>query len=436
MSHNGSHVLSGMLFSIDPRFEYQLVADASAFNAAPSGSQDNVDKAISEMRANALNLDRLPVEVSGSLAIVSVSGVIYKRRSFWRSSWLDLAETFAGLTESSSIENVLLKADTPGGIVDGLAEAYDELVKLAAVKNVETQVVGTLASAGYHLACATKRITAQRMDVIGSIGTRLALFDFSKAFEDAGIRRVEINTGWAKSIGAMGLEVTDRQIAFLQDFVDQLQTDFQKAVQTGRNFSDTEYQAVSDGRWWLADNALELGLIDGIATFDETVTRLAGAKRSPLFQGANMTKDSNQSEQTSAASDAQGQATPSNTTAQDPPAATGAAGQSADQSSESDSESEQALTFSQAEAKRFREHFGQQGLEWMVQGKTFEECQQLHTQQLQAENEQLRQKVQAAESLVGDGGEAAGEASAGNFGDGGESKAARSTVLPIRMAGK
>jgi hypothetical protein len=63
---------------------------------------------------------------------------------------------------------------------------------------------------------------------------------------------------------------------------------------------------------------------------------------------------------------------------------------------ESDKPEEQAST--QNPGKKFLDAFGDQGGVWFAQGKTFEQAQQLHTEKLKAENEELKKKLSAVNS--------------------------------------
>ena len=399
-----------------------LLADAELFREVSAGSPDVLNKRVAELRAKSMQMDRLPIEVHGQTAVVSITGPVYKQRSFWRASWLDLAETFKSLRTNHTVQNVLLKIDSPGGQVAGLAEAYDELVALAAEKPTETFCCGTLASAVYHIACATSTITAQRVDVVGSIGTRMGLFDVSEAFEQMGIQRVEFNTGWAKSLGAMGLPVTDQQRAYLQEFVNQTQEDFRESVQSGRGFTDAQYATIATGQVWLASSAMELGLIDQIGTFDDTLARMMGDNATTATSFQKETTVADEATQTDAADDAAD------------PATQETAGAPAGQQQQPEAvEAQPAAGDPRAECNRFRTAFGDEGAQAWMDGKSFEQAQAEHTQrtnekldQVLADNAKLRQQLGAA-----DPDQVGGDAINTPAGDatGGEPKATLSDLL-------
>lgn len=225
----------------------------------------------------------LPLRVRGSTALVSTIGPMMKDPGIW--SYFGVASTSAtraallSAGADADIETIVWRVDTPGGSVDGLAETADAVAQVARVKPVIVQVDGIAASAGLYVTAPATEIRAGRMDLIGSIGTRMTLYDYSKAFEDAGIRAIPIDTGEFKSAGEIGTEITDEQIADFKRIVDGYFADFKAMLMAGRGLDQQQFEAVSDGRVWLTSDALKLGLVDKVATLEQTLAELdAGAR--------------------------------------------------------------------------------------------------------------------------------------------------------------
>jgi ClpP class serine protease len=133
-------------------------------------------------------------------------------------------------------------------------------------------------SAAYMTAAQATEIVAGRMDMIGSIGTRLTLFDTSKMAERWGIKAIPIDTGEFKSLGEFGTEITASQVEYMQGLVNGYFADFKATVMRGRKMSAEAFAKVSDGKVWLASDAKAMGLIDGFSTFGETISRLQAGK--------------------------------------------------------------------------------------------------------------------------------------------------------------
>jgi len=70
-------------------------------------------------------------------------------------------------------------------------------------------------------------------------------------------------------MGAADLELTDEQRDILQSLVDEAYEQFVEIVAEGRKMTVEEVKRIADGRILSAKQALELNLIDEIATYDE-----------------------------------------------------------------------------------------------------------------------------------------------------------------------
>ena len=212
-------------------------------------------------------------------AVIRIQGLLMKSdndilRYFGGTSTTAIRHAVTDAAADSGVENILLVVDSPGGSVDGLAEAGDAIRAARDIKPVVAQVDGTAASAAYYLASQANEIHAGRMDLIGSIGVRMLLYDWSKAFANEGIEAVPIDTGEHKSAGAMGTKITQAQRDEFQRMVDEYFEDFVSAVVRGRGVSEATVRKSADGRAWTGTTAIARGLIDSLATLDQTLQRM------------------------------------------------------------------------------------------------------------------------------------------------------------------
>ncbi|MBL4761406.1 MAG: S49 family peptidase [Gammaproteobacteria bacterium] len=227
----------------------------------------------------------LPVQKVGNVSVISLEGVMVRNAGMW-GRYFGLASTdhirMAMLAASTDddIEYIVMKVNSPGGSVDGLAEAGDVIAEVNKIKPVIVQVEGMMCSAAVYLGSQASKIYAGRMDMIGSIGTKMMLYDLSEKFEKDGIKSIAIDTGKHKSAGAMGTKVTDEQIAEFQRIVDVYFDDFLSMVVKGRGISREELEKYADGRVYFAEEAVSMGLIDGISTIDKTLLGLRPATSS------------------------------------------------------------------------------------------------------------------------------------------------------------
>ncbi len=239
-----------------------------------------------EVQATIFQATPTSAHIVDGVAVVNLTGPLMKADD-WLTGWLGGTSTHAAARATTSaasdksVRAIVFNVDSPGGTVDGLAELGDTIAAATKVKRTVAQVNGMAASAAYYAASQAGTINAGRMDMVGSIGTILPLYDFSKAFEAEGVEAVPIESGPFKSAGMMGTEITKEQRAHFQSLVDSHFADFTKAVSTGRSMSAGDVRKLADGRMFMARDAKGNGLIDRIQAMDQTLASLApkGASR-------------------------------------------------------------------------------------------------------------------------------------------------------------
>jgi signal peptide peptidase SppA len=220
--------------------------------------------------------DRLPISKTGNIAVVSMRGPMLRE-----AGWLvrygfagtrDTARALEAAAADDDIDSILWVVDSPGGSVAGLNELADTVRAVKAKKPILVQVDGMMASAALYVTAHASEIIAGKRDLIGSIGVRTMLYDYSGMLEKGGVKAIPIDTGEHKSAGAFGTEITESQQAEIQRIVDGYFADFKNEVMTGRGLSEKEFNALADGRIFFADEEpVNKGLIDSIANKSETM---------------------------------------------------------------------------------------------------------------------------------------------------------------------
>jgi len=226
-----------------------------------------------------------PVEVRDQTAVIPILGPIEKRGSFFlmlfggtsiqfvqRALWAAVAD--------KDVKRILLRIDSPGGSVNGLSELGDTLNDVKAKKPVFAYIEGMGCSAAYYIASYAEQIYAERTALIGSIGTIMALYDWSAWAAKEGIKPVVIATGEYKGAGIVGTEVTEAHKAEFQKIVDFYFGDFMNAVARGRGMTKAQLKEYADGRIWGAPEAKTIGLSDGVKRLDDLFAGWRSRKRS------------------------------------------------------------------------------------------------------------------------------------------------------------
>lgn len=224
----------------------------------------------------------------GAVAVIPLHGVIAHRMgSMDESSGGASAERFTALvkqmTADDSVGTILLDVNSPGGALPGLIEAADAVWAARQKKRVVAIANSTMASAAYWIASQAEELIAipSAMDPsIGSIGVFTVHQDLSAALEKEGVKVTIIKAGDHKTDGNPFEPLSDERRADMQSAVDGAYAAFVKAVARGRGVSVADARnGFGRGKALSAGDAKAAGLIDRIATMDDTLARLTGTRQ-------------------------------------------------------------------------------------------------------------------------------------------------------------
>lgn len=124
--------------------------------------------------------------------------------------------------EDDNIEGVLLRMDTPGGMLLGGPEMADAVARIKAHKPVVAHIGGMGASLGYMIASQATEVIANRSAIIGSIGVIASVTDYTALLDKVGIKFEYFTNKEAKfkGAGAIGTKLTDDQRTQIQSSID------------------------------------------------------------------------------------------------------------------------------------------------------------------------------------------------------------------------
>lgn len=237
-----------------------------------------------EIEAALVNRKNLPQPRAGSVAIIPVYGVIAPRMNML--SEMSGGTTFEKLTGqvregmgNKAVKTLVLDIDSPGGNVAGATEFARELLKARARKPVIAQIQYTGASAGYWLASCCTEIVAAPSARVGSVGVYASHDDISEALANLGVKRTYVSAGEGKVDGNEAEPLSAAARARLDAMVEEAYGQFVGDVVKGRGAGMTAEKVRKEwkGHVYGTAEALSLGMIDRIATLDETLARVLSA---------------------------------------------------------------------------------------------------------------------------------------------------------------
>lgn len=181
---------------------------------------------------------------------------------------LDLA------ADDDRVKAVVLRINSPGGTVTASDLMYMELRRFRerTGKPVIASMLDVAASGGYYVACAADKIYAHPTTVTGSIGVIMLLPDLSRAMHYIGVDVNAIKSGAMKDAGSPFRELGPEDRAIFQGIIDRMYARFLRVVSRGRpGLGEDRLRAVADGRVFLAPEAQEAGLVDGLGTLHDAL---------------------------------------------------------------------------------------------------------------------------------------------------------------------
>jgi signal peptide peptidase SppA len=205
-----------------------------------------------------------------NVAVIPIDGVIGRKfSSSLYSSGVTSVDVLARLVDMAATDEevnaIMLVFDSPGGSVQGVAEASAAVKRAMSIKPVIAYADGQMCSAAYWFGSQASAIYSWDESSIGSIGVYSAFLDQSRAFEMAGVKPEIFKSGEHKGMGMPGTSLTTDQKAMIQASVDEIGVKFRATVQAGRKrpIDDEDMQ----GQSFSAQEAMGNGLIDSISTF-------------------------------------------------------------------------------------------------------------------------------------------------------------------------
>ena len=222
-----------------------------------------------------------PYTVIDGVAVLRVDGVMAKRANMFTGisggvSMQLAARDLRQAGDDPAVHSIIQVFDTPGGTVDG-TQAYANVIRqVGERKKLVTLADGLMASAGVWAGTAASQIyIADATTSVGSIGVVSQHVDLSGRDAQDGIKRTEIFAGKFKRIASDTGPLTEAGRQSIQDSVDYTYSLFVQAVATQRRVSvDQVLQDMADGRMFIGEQAINAGLVDGIATLDELIIKL------------------------------------------------------------------------------------------------------------------------------------------------------------------
>ncbi len=179
-------------------------------------------------------------------------------------------EVTAVLAVATPQDEVLVRLESPGGVVHGYGLAASQLQRLRDHGIPLTVAVDKVAaSGGYMMACVASHIVAAPFAIVGSIGVVAQIPNFNRLLKRNDID-VELHTAgqYKRTLTLFGENTEEGREKFREDLNDThlLFKRFVKEMRPSLNIDE-----VATGEHWYGVQAKEKGLVDAISTSDDLI---------------------------------------------------------------------------------------------------------------------------------------------------------------------
>jgi ClpP class serine protease len=254
--------------------------------AHTTGKAERIALALEARDGKPLENQRNFVTLPSGIVVMDVDGPLMRKAELfsdisgatsyqWISARLDECRA-----SSSAVRKLVIRANSPGGEAAGVGECGEKITRLIeAGWHVEGYVETQAASAMWWLLSQCSHITAHPTAQVGWIGAVRRLRDDSEQDEKAGVKVHELISKGAEKKRTLPMD--ESVIARFQSNTDDWGALFTAAVARGRGVTTAKVlKDFGGGFGMFAAAALDVGMIDDVANFEETIARLTGARTS------------------------------------------------------------------------------------------------------------------------------------------------------------
>ncbi len=224
----------------------------------------------------------------------------------------EMLKTLRKVQKNDDVKAMVFRVNSPGGSANASEEIW-HAVKLIQEQGIPVVVsMGDYAaSGGYYISCEADYIFAEPTTLTGSIGIFGLIPNWSKLRDKIGYDIDCIGTNKHSAMNstmvAKGMDESER--AMMQAMIERGYDLFTKRCAEGRKMAQDDIKAIGEGRVWLGQDAVKLGLVDALGNINDAIAKaaeLAGledysltyypAKKDPLEEFLKMLDNSTDEE--------------------------------------------------------------------------------------------------------------------------------------------
>lgn len=187
-------------------------------------------------------------------------------------------EVTALLPVAAPGDEVVVRLESPGGVVHGYGLAAAQLLRL---REAQLQLVicvdKVAASGGYLMACTGHKILASPFAIVGSVGVIAQVPNFHRLLKKHDVDYKEYTAGEFKRTVSLLGEITPKGEDKFKQQLEETHVLFKEFVKRYRPQLNVEM--VATGEYWYGEIAMQHGLVDEIRTSDDYLMKAAQTRK-------------------------------------------------------------------------------------------------------------------------------------------------------------
>ncbi len=207
------------------------------------------------------------------IAVVKIYGVIKSSDGYLK--------VLNRLEKDPRVKAIVLRVDSPGGVVGACQEIYEKVNEVKRVKPVVVSMGSVAASGGLYISVPATKIVANPGTITGSIGVIIQSYNLKELTQKLGIKVITVKSGKFKDLLNPFREPSQDEIKIVQNLINDTYEQFVEAVAKSRKIPIEKVKSFADGRIFTGREAKELGLVDYLGSIDKAIKVAKKLSKSP-----------------------------------------------------------------------------------------------------------------------------------------------------------
>jgi protease-4 len=203
----------------------------------------------------------------GNVGVVEINNIIFFSKG--------IIEDIKLFGDDPSVKAIILRINSPGGVVAASQEVYDVVKRQQENKPIIASMESVAASGAYYISLPCDVIVANPGTMTGSIGVIMEWPVFEELFKKIGIEYEVVKSKEHKDIGSGHRRLTEKEKELMQDLVTDVHAQFVEVAAEHRGIPLDSVLKYADGRVFTGRQAKALGFVDTLGSF-ETAVEIAG----------------------------------------------------------------------------------------------------------------------------------------------------------------